>query len=104
MIGAQALGRAQGHERAHEPAVQRVIAGRDQRLQADQGLVERGVRLLARPAFGMKTGIDHQPRRAESHRLQIAKPAEIIALVVAEFIDQLLSVERPALYERVEAH
>jgi hypothetical protein len=54
-----------------------------------------GGRLLAAPAIVVNAGVDHQAHRAEQERLEIAGALDPV--IAAQFIAQLLGIERPAL-------
>src|SRR5205085_1097297 len=58
--------------------------------------------LLARPAFCMEAGVDHQSAAAEGYRLQVAKAECRFSIIDSKLIDQLLGVQRPAFRVRIE--
>ena len=59
-------------------------------------------RLLPGPALGVEAGVDHQAAAAIGDRLEIAQPPRHIAVIGAQFVAQLLGIERPALAIGVE--
>src|SRR5262249_11005196 len=59
-------------------------------------------RLLAGPALGVDAGVDDQPARSEGDRLQVSETPDVILVVRAEFVAELLRVEAPPFRVRVE--
>ena len=58
--------------------------------------------LLALPALGVEAGVHHQPAGAEGERLEIAEPPDGEIVIDAEFVRELLGIERPAFRIGVE--
>ena len=58
--------------------------------------------VIARPALGVQAGVDDQAAAAIGDRLEIAQPPGNIAVIGAQFVAQLLGIERPALAIGVE--
>src|SRR5690242_5491294 len=58
--------------------------------------------LLARPALGVDARVHDQPARAERDRLEVAEPPDVVLIVRAQLVGELLGVERPAFRIRIE--
>ncbi len=75
------------------------------RRHAAPGVLDQELdRLLARPLHRVYAGVHHQAAGAELLPLQIADLAERIVGVQAEFVHQLLGIQRPAFDEGIETH
>src|SRR4029079_3671985 len=58
--------------------------------------------LLARPLLGVNSGVDDQAAGAERDRLQVTEAADVILVVGAELVGELLRIQPPAFRVGVE--